>query len=179
MAKEFPFYYVQIAPYKYPIKNGGAYIREAQTEALQLPGTGMVITSDIAGDTNDIHPHDKHDVGYRLAEIALNKTYEKKEFKHFSPVYDSSYIKGNKLYILIKNAEDGLYTKGNIQDLYIAGNDSIYYPAKATLLKEEIVIDIKNVVKPAILIYGFDNTRMGNIFNKSNLPLAPFLVKLN
>jgi len=177
--KELPFYYVQIAPYKYPVRNGGAYVRQAQTKALELPTTGMVITSDIVGDTNDIHPHDKHDVGYRLAEIALNKTYGLKQFNHFSPMYDSAYIKDKKVYIILINATAGLYSKGAIQDLYVAGKDSIYHIiTEVKLEKNEIIISDKDVIQPVYIKYGFDNTRMGNIFNNYGLPLAPFLVRL-
>lgn len=57
--KDFPFYYVQIAPYRYDTYNVGALIREAQTKNLSIPKTGMVVVSDLVGDTLDIHPKNK------------------------------------------------------------------------------------------------------------------------
>ena len=42
MAKRFPFYYVQIAPYAgYGDNSSSAFLREAQTRALTTPKTGM------------------------------------------------------------------------------------------------------------------------------------------
>lgn len=38
---DFPFYYVQIAPYLYKESNSGALLREAQLKCLSLPNTGM------------------------------------------------------------------------------------------------------------------------------------------
>ncbi len=80
--EEFPFYYVQIAPYKYDTPYVGVLLREAQLKSLSVPNTGMVVISDI-GDINDIHPTNKQDVGYRLAQWALAKTYGKSDIALF------------------------------------------------------------------------------------------------
>lgn len=177
--EDFPFYFVQIAPFKYGNNENAAYLRQAQSEALALPKTGMVITSDLVTDTNDIHPHDKHDVGYRLAEIALNETYGQKQFDKFSPSYVSSRRDGNKVVIQLNNAAKGLYVKGDkIKDLLIAGKDSVYYPAEVTLAPNMITVYNKKVSAPAFVKYGFNNTQMGNLFSKENMPVAPFKIEV-
>ncbi len=56
---DFPFYYVQIAPFNY----GGnpeaeAEFWEAQAAAQSIPNTGMAVINDI-GDLKDIHPKNK------------------------------------------------------------------------------------------------------------------------
>ncbi|ANI88513.1 hypothetical protein A9P82_03885 [Arachidicoccus ginsenosidimutans] len=177
---ELPFYFVQIAPFSYGTKDGAAYIRQAQTDALQLPNTGMVITSDLAEDTSDIHPHYKHEVGYRLAEIALNKTYHLANFHNFSPMYESYHLDKNKIVIQLNNAEQGVYCKDKtIRNMYIAGADSVFYPAETKLAGNTIIVYNKNIAKPKTVKYGFDNTRMGNIFSKgNNMPVAPFFIKI-
>ena len=78
MEKDFPFYYVQIAPYKYGNNNVGALVQEAQTKAMNFPNTGMVVITDLIDDVNILHPSNKHDVGYRLANWALAETYKQK-----------------------------------------------------------------------------------------------------
>jgi sialate O-acetylesterase len=177
--EEFPFYFVQIAPFKYGNNENAAYLRQAQADALVLPKTGMAVTSDLVSDTNDIHPHDKHDVGYRLAEIALNETYGQKQFDHFSPMYVSSHREGNKAVIDLSNAAKGFMVKGGpIKDLYIAGKDSIYYPAEVKLAPDKITVYNKKVAEPAFVKFGFNNTQMGNLFNKENLPVAPFQIEV-
>ena len=72
---DFPFYFVQIAPYNYgcnPEVIGEFW--EAQAAAQAVPNTGMAVITDI-GDLKDIHPKNKQEVGRRLALWALAKTY--------------------------------------------------------------------------------------------------------
>lgn len=59
---DFPFYYVQIAPFTYSNPNAfqeienSAFIRESQLLCLDLiPNSGMAVTLDL-GDSNSIHP---------------------------------------------------------------------------------------------------------------------------
>ncbi|NBR57180.1 MAG: sialate O-acetylesterase, partial [Chitinophagia bacterium] len=85
--KEFPFYFVQIAPYTYGNKNIGALLRETQTKAAAFPNTGMVVISDLIPDTTNIHPILKKEVAERLANLALNKTYGYNQIVCESPLY--------------------------------------------------------------------------------------------
>jgi sialate O-acetylesterase len=71
--KEFPFYYVQIAPFTYGEIDQGTVIREQQVKMLEIPKTGMVVISDHVEDVKDIHPRYKRPVGERLADYALIK----------------------------------------------------------------------------------------------------------
>ena len=71
----FPFYIVQLGALK--ANSNGPEVREAQATVLALPNTGMAVTIDI-GDPKDVHPHNKQDVGDRLARIALANVYNRK-----------------------------------------------------------------------------------------------------
>ncbi|MGZ3871327.1 MAG: sialate O-acetylesterase, partial [Mucilaginibacter sp.] len=76
--RQFPFLFVQISSFgttqNSNVGSSWAELREAQTLTLQLPNTGMAVTTDI-GDAFNIHPRDKADVGFRLADKALSMTY--------------------------------------------------------------------------------------------------------
>lgn len=74
---DFPFYFVQIAPFKDYAENDLKQFWSAQRRTLEIANTGMASTEDI-GDWNDIHPTNKLAVGERLAELALTKTYNRK-----------------------------------------------------------------------------------------------------
>jgi sialate O-acetylesterase len=84
---EFPFYFVQIAPFNYQALNA-AYLREPQLQTMSLPRTGMVVTMDI-GDVADIHPKNKQEVGRRLALWALAKDYSR-EVVYSGPLFKES-----------------------------------------------------------------------------------------
>jgi sialate O-acetylesterase len=103
---DFPFYFVQLASWNADNGNSAkgsswAELREAQTMTLSLPNTGMAVTTDI-GDSKDIHPKNKQDVGKRLAAIALHNVYNK-DVVYSGPVYESMKIDGNKVKIYFKN----------------------------------------------------------------------------
>jgi len=102
---DFPFYYVQIAPYDYGMKSKSQLLREAQFQTLSVKNTGMAVLLDV-GNPKNIHPADKEDVGGRLAALALAKTYGK-NMPWSGPVYKSmKVVKGRQYSLLITRARD-------------------------------------------------------------------------
>ncbi len=173
--KDFPFYLVQIAPFAYGDKNVGAVIREQEEKTLALENTGMVVTTDITADTTNIHPPDKHDVGYRLANLALAETYHQNIKDYQSPLFKSMTVENNKAIIDFYNADDGLTIKGDrVTQLYIAGADSIFYPADVKIQNNKLIVSSKNVDTPVAVRYEFSNAGIGNLFSSGGLPVAPF-----
>ncbi len=173
--KDFPFYYVQIAPFTYSDKNVGAVLKEQQEKVLALENTGMVVTTDITADTTNIHPPDKLDVGYRLANLALAETYHQNITDYKSSLFKSMSVENNKVIIDFYNADDGLTMKGDhVTQLYIAGKDSIFYPADAKIQNNKLIVSSKNVDAPIAVRYEFSNAAIGNLFSSAGLPVAPF-----
>ena len=173
--KEFPFYYVQLAPFSYGNNLIGAQLREAQAKTLALPKTGMVVTTDLADDTADIHPRNKKDVGIRLANLALADTYKQPIHNAMSPLFESMRVDKNKAVVLIMHAGDGLLYKGKaITGFYIAGDDRVFHPAEASIDQQKIVVSSKAVKAPVAVRYAYSNTAIGNVFSKGGLPLSPF-----
>lgn len=172
---DFPFYYVQIAPFHYDVNNIGALLREAQTKTLSVEKTGMVVISDLVNDTLNIHPTNKKDVGLRLANLALAETYGVEKLGYKSPVYRSFTVKGNDVIIDFDHAEKGLTLKGDkIRELFIAGADKVFYPANVKIKGSEIIVSSKQVKLPVAVRYQFSNAGIGNLFSKTNLPVTPF-----
>lgn len=173
--KDFPFYYVQIAPFHYGNRNVGALIREAQTRSMNHGGMGMVVISDLVDDTTNIHPKNKKDPALRLADLALSETYHRGGIPYKSPFYKNLTVKGAELIISFDNAGGGLIMKGKkISDLYIAGADKIFYPAEGKLDHDRLIVWNKQVSAPIAVRYAFSNTGMGNLFSIQGLPVAPF-----
>ncbi|HTF29416.1 MAG TPA: sialate O-acetylesterase, partial [Flavitalea sp.] len=173
--QNFPFYYVQIAPYRYKKANSGALLREAQLKSAEYPNTGMVVITDLVTDVNDVHPKDKHNVGYRLANLALSEHYQIPGLPHKYPMPGDMHVIKNRIMISIKNAPNGLTTKGApARELYIAGTDSVFHLAKASTKDTTITVWNKDVKDPIAVRFSFSDTAIGNIFSGEGLPLSPF-----
>ena len=170
-----PFYFVQIAPFSYALKNTGALLREAQTESSDYPNTGMVVINDLVDDVHNVHPANKHDVGLRLANWALADHYHIQGIVYRSPAIKDFHINQNKIIIQVDNAPNGLQLKGEkATELFVAGVDSIFYPAEVAIKKNVIEAWSKQVSKPVAVRYCFSDTAIGNIFSVEGLPLTPF-----
>ena len=171
----FPFYYVQIAPFKYDNYHIGALLREAQTKNLSTERTGMVVISDLVTDTLNIHPTNKKDVGLRLANLVLAETYGLKKGPYKNPLYKTYTVSGSTAVIDFDNAETGLMLKGKIpKEIFIAGTDKVFYPATIKIKGNKIIVSSKHVKIPAAVRYQFSNAGIGNLFGKTSLPVAPF-----
>lgn len=171
---DFPFYFVQIAPFSGYEGISGALLKEAQTKTLSVAKTGMVIIDDKVTDTTDIHPHDKMDVGFRLADLALTENYGK-QIPDKYPMYKSMQVIKNKIQITFANADDGLINKGEpVKGFYIAGADKKFMPATAKIKGNTVIVYNKQVKVPVAVRYDFTKSPVPTLFNKSGLPANLF-----
>ena len=178
---DFPFYFVQLSTFNEfngnsKVGSKWAELREAQSETLKVKNTGMAVTTDI-GNAKDIHPTNKQDVGLRLAAIALNNVYGKKQV-YSGPTYQSQEIKGNKITLTFDNIGSGLTSSDNTENLKgfeIAGSDQVFHSAKAIIKDNKIIVSSDQVQNPVAVHYGWadDDTEI-NLFNKEKFPASPF-----
>ena len=175
--KDFPFYFVQIAPYDYGVNGKSAYLREQQEMTTKIvPNTGMVVISDLVDNIKDIHPKNKVDVGKRLAAYALAETYKLNVGEYKSPFYESMKIEKGKAIISFSNATSGgLKCTGKTPAKFlIAGDDQKFVEATAKIEGSTVVVSSKLVKTPVAVRFCFDNTTMPDIFTTNGLPVAPF-----
>jgi sialate O-acetylesterase len=177
--EDFPFYFVQLTSYgKNKTANEGsnwAELREAQTQTLALPNTGMAVITDIGND-NDIHPRNKKDVGQRLAAQVLNMVYQQPIFG-FSPLYASSEILTDKVIIQFKNIGKGLIAKdkyGYLRGFELAGADQKFQYARAEVIDNQVIVYAPTGVIPAAVRYGWSDALDINLFNVEGYPASPF-----
>ncbi len=179
---DFPFYYVQIAPFYYRADSAAyqtvqnsAFIREAQLHCLDLiPNSGMAVTMDI-GEKYFIHPPKKKEVADRLLFNALSQTYGYENVDFASPVYESSEVKDGGIVLKFKNAERGLYAYDALSGFEIAGSDKVFYPATATIVDQRNVLVIsEKVEEPVAVRYGWQNWINGTLYDTNLLPASSF-----
>lgn len=173
--EDFPFYYVQIAPYKYGENHfSGVIIRDAQRKVLQeVPNTGIVVTSDIST-IEDIHPKDKKSVGFRLANLALANIYKTNTNLVNGPIFKQIKIEKNKVIVSFDYA-DGLHFSQNKSDQFeIAGTEGVFYEAKAVIKNNTIIVHSDKVKEPTKVRFAWKNTAQSQLFNKADLPASSF-----
>lgn len=176
---DLPFYFVEIAPFNYEgaDKTSAARLREAQLQSMkEIPNSGLVSLSDIDNPVF-IHPVDKYTVGKRLAWWALAKTYGKRGFGCASPIYTSSEVVENKIYINVLNAENGLCPMWtSLKGFEIAGEDRVFYEAFAEIETKScrLAVSSPKVPHPVAVRYCYKNYSVSTVYNTYGLPLFPF-----
>jgi sialate O-acetylesterase len=84
-------------------------------------------------------------------------------------------VQKGKAILSFENIKTGLRSKsGTITELYVAGSDKIFYPAKAKIDQDKLIVWSKAVPQPVAVRYAFGNTAIGNLFSKEGLPVTAF-----
>ncbi len=188
---EFPFYWVQLANFRADNNkpeggDGYARIRDAQRKAQDIKNSGMAVIIDI-GETNDIHPKNKQDVGKRLAQWALAKDYGR-DVVPSGPLYKKHSIEGKQVRVYFDNVGEGLMVGekkglepvrevpgGELKRFAVAGEDRKWVWADAKIEGDTIVISSSEVAKPVAVRYAYSGNPLGaNLYNKAGLPASPF-----
>lgn len=178
---DFPFLIVQLAnflpPKSFPVASNWAGLREAQLLTAQnIPNCGLAVTIDI-GETFDIHPLNKWDVGKRLALAAEKIAYQEKKIVHSGPSYRSMEIKGNTIILSFDNIGSGLMAKDTVglRQFAIAGADKKFVWAKASIHGNKIIVESDAIQNPVAVRYAWADNPLGcNLYNKEGLPASPF-----
>lgn len=180
---EFPFYYAQIAPFDYSVftpdtiveKYNSAYLREAQLKAShEINNSGMAVLMDVGEKTN-IHPAQKKKGGYRLAFLALAKTYGLKGFEFQSPEFNAMEIKGSTVIVSFNNVPNGITSYGReVTGFQIAGENKVFYPASTVLRSKSIMLSSPHVKKPVAVRYLFKDYAEAELFSTGGLPVSSF-----
>ncbi len=175
---DFPFLQVQLAnylaPQAYQENSQWARLREAQLKTLEEVNTGMAVSIDI-GETADIHPKNKKDVGYRLAQWALAQTYGRKVVPS-GPLYSGMTIELQRLRLHFKQVGGGLVAKGGqLRGFVVCGPARQFVEAQAAIDGATVIVEAKGVEKPIAARYAWaDNPEGCNLYNAEGLPASPF-----
>jgi sialate O-acetylesterase len=183
---DFPFYWVQLADFMaerpHPGDSAWAELREAQTMTQdKLPNAAQAVIIDL-GESSDIHPKQKLEVGRRLARLALARDYGKK-VEHLSPRYESMEKKDDRIVLKFKDAGRGLRTidahhpqdAKAVTGFAIAGEDRKWHWADAKITKpNEVEVWSEDVPAPVAVRYAWADNPVCNLYSESLLPVTPF-----
>lgn len=167
---DLPFLFVQLAPHR-SIHPG---FREAQHLIWQnTPRTAMAVTTDV-GNADNIHPTHKRPVGERLA-LAARALSHGEDIVSSGPVFKDITIAGNRAIISFTHEGGGLIAKnGELKGFTIAGADGKFLPSTAVIAGNTVIVSSEKVTRPTAVRYNWDIMPEGNLFNREDLPAAPF-----
>ena len=180
---DFPFYYCQIAPFDYDIitavgqpRYNSAYLREQQAKVEHMvPNTGMAVLLDV-GMERGIHPYDKQTPGERLALHALAKTYGIEGIYCDAPILKEVEFKGDVVEVSFDRSSMWISCKHGFESkcFEVAGEDRVFYPAKAEVKQKKMVVRSEQVKHPVAVRYGFKDWVVGDLYGSDGLPISSF-----
>lgn len=175
---DLPFLFVQLPNFGNPnlYNTSWAVLRESQAMALQLPNVGMAVTYDI-GETHNIHPNNKKEVGERLSLVARKMIYAD-NVQASGPVFKQMSVQSNKIFLEFDNLPSVDHLKNTfktIEGFYIADKSRKFYPATISIQDNMLVVTNKDIDKPVAVRYAWLNNPLNaNFYNKEGLPAIPF-----
>jgi sialate O-acetylesterase len=171
----FPFYYVQIAPFAYKHDRGqAAELRDAQRLTLATPHTGMVVTLDI-GDPHNIHPANKQAVGERLARWARSRVYGDTDLVCSGPLYRGLRVENGTLRLEFDAVQGGLiFGPEGGRHFEVAGADGAFKTAEARIDGNTLVLASPQVAQPTAARYAWGAADEASLFNRAGLPASSF-----
>lgn len=175
-----PIYFVQLSSLNRP---SWPWFRDSQ-RILQseIRNTGMVVTTDL-GDSLDVHPRYKREVGERLARLALNERYGYTAITPCGPMPFAAKFTEAAAIVYFENGV-GMHAgksgpvasdSDRIATLEIAGEDGVFYPADGTVLVDgRLQVSAPGVKNPVSVRYGWQPFTRANLVNADNLPASTF-----
>jgi len=198
---ELPFYFCQLANHQakeaVPVEAAWAELRESQSRALALPHTGQAVLIDL-GESEDIHPRNKAEVGARLARIALARDYGRSDLAYSGPCYTGLAVEGSRVRLHFTQTAGGLVAKplpktydvktllnqtaplrlnspeSELQGFAICGTDRHWVWAQARIEGDDVFVWSEQVTAPVAVRYGWANNPTVNLYNQAGLPASPF-----
>ncbi len=181
---ELNFYFVQLAGYDGKesgsnIESAWPQLRDIQRRVLdQKTHTGMVVAFHL-GDSLNIHPPYKLEVGTGLANLALHDIYGFTDIVRSGPLLDHVVVDGNRMVLTFRETGRGLASGDGkpLSEFLIAGDDQKFYPAAAAINPDGVSVTVTSskVSHPVAVRYGWKNyTRGANLVNSAGLPAAMF-----
>jgi sialate O-acetylesterase len=198
-----PFFYCQLPNLgektaEFP-RSRWAEFREVQASSLLLPATGMAVLMGV-GDSADIHPRNKRDVGERLGALALAHTYGRPVAAD-APEFDRMKIEGKRVRLFFRHADGGLAAPAlptehvlrympdfaprtaplvpprsdtAVHGIAICGEDRRWHWAQAELDGEAVIAWSDEVERPVAVRYAWSDNPTCNLINHAGLPVMPF-----
>ncbi|MVN20442.1 GDSL-type esterase/lipase family protein [Mucilaginibacter arboris] len=172
----FPFYFVQLSSIDRP---SWPYFRDSQRKLqLQIQNTGMAVISDL-GDSLNVHPTRKKEVGERLARLALRDTYYQ-NIEANGPEVINAQQKQREVIVSFNHAKQ-LATSNQkpVFGFEVVNDKGIHIPVNASIIKNTVHLVLPVGEKIKAVLYAWQPFTRANLVNEVSLPASTFSIPLN
>jgi sialate O-acetylesterase len=176
----FPFYYVQLSSIDRP---KWPEFRESQSNLLnKIPNSGMAVSYDL-GDSLDVHPTRKKEVGDRLALLALRDTYQMNVVAE-GPIAEKAVLKNGEIRIAFSKAkgslskQKSLSTKNNapLTGFEVQTENGKRMSVSAKIAENEVVFTVPIGEQIQTVYYAYQPFTRANLCNEAGLPASTFSI---
>lgn len=174
--RQLPFYYVQLSGIDRP---HWAEFRDAQRQMLAaIPNAGMAVSYD-AGDSLNVHPVRKKQVGERLALLAL-EGYYRKPIVASGPVIRKATLQHNVIWLEF-NSSQKLVTPENdpLTGFELITRSGKRLPAEAVISNGRVRLAVPPGELPAKVLYAYQPYTRANLYNEAGLPAPTCAVSID
>lgn len=171
-----PIYYVQLSGTDRPTWPS---FRDAQNKIQKkIPHSGMAVSMDY-GDSTNVHPIQKKQVGDRLALLALKYSYGK-NIAADGPSVQKAIQKGNTILVSFSNAKQ-LKTsdKKELIGFELVTDKGIRIECKAEIVKNQVQLTIPKDEKITTILYAWKPFTRANLVNEAGLPCSTFKLEID
>ncbi|SDE23255.1 GDSL-type esterase/lipase family protein [Pedobacter soli] len=171
----FPFYYVQLSAIDRP---SWPYFRDAQRKLQAvIPNSGMAVSSDL-GDSLNVHPIHKKEIGERLALLALKNTYHQNVVASGPIALKAAKVKNTIVIKFIsaqklKTTGASVLTGFELEDITGA-----HFLVKASIIQNKVHIYIPPGKTISRVLYAWQPFTRANLINEAGLPASTFSISI-
>ncbi len=172
----FPFYYVQLSAIDRP---SWPYFRDAQRKLqAAIPNSGMAVSSDL-GDSLNVHPIHKKEIGERLALLALKNTYHQNVVASGPIALKAAKVK-NTIVINFTSAQKLKTTGASVLTGFeLEDITGAHFPVKASIVKNEVHLNIPPDKTISRVLYAWQPFTRANLINEAGLPASTFSISIS
>jgi len=171
----FPFYYVQLSSID---RHSWPYFRDAQRKLeMVIPNSGMAVSSDL-GDSLNVHPIHKKEIGERLALLALKNTYHK-NIEERGPVVVKAVTRQNTIIITFSHAKKLMPGTGSVLHGFEVEDDrGNRHFVNAAVFNNEVRLTVPRQFKIRRVLYAWQPFTRANLINEAMLPASTFSISI-
>ncbi len=174
--QDLPFYYVQLSSIDRP---SWPRFRDMQRQLQgRIPHVWMAVSSDL-GDSLDVHPPHKLPIARRLADLALQHSYQR-DMQAGSPELVRIQQQEGEWMLEFGNAEAlRLAGQGPLHGFEFVTASGIAVPVQGRIVENTVILPMPEGIEASALRYAWQPFTRANLVNERGAPVSTFFQPLN